>query len=217
MKHLGWICHGNISISASLLLKTRKKQDERNLELMVFSCRYNQRMKETGHNDACPGLDTRRADMTPYNVSRSAFDRRQLYYYRIIGSLPPDDANLHACAHLYASDRNSLFIVANHMDVTDRYTEGFRPTMGSLSHTVVFHVPGKDLMMTEEGSGERRWFCKEDWTTRAAGGRGIHQSRLVGPGGLHVGSSWQEGMVRVGRRRVKPEEEAKGRERTTKL
>lgn len=153
-------------------------------------------MKETGHNDPCPGLDTRKADMTPYNKSLSPFERRQLYYYRVIGTLPPDP-NMHACAHLYASDRNSLFIVANHLDVSDRFTEGFRATMASLSHTVVFHVSDKDLMMSD--GDNRKWFCKEDWTTRAAGGRGIHNGRLIAPGGLHVASSWQEGMVRVGR------------------
>jgi len=54
----------------------------------------------------------------------------------------------------------------------------------------------------EDGNGDgddRIWFCKEDWTTRAAVGRGIHQSRLIGPGGRHVASSWQEGLLRVGK------------------
>ena len=160
--------------------------------------RYLERMRETGHNDACPGLDTRKADMTPYNQSLSSFERRQLYYYRAIGELPPDP-NLHACAHLYASDRNSLFIVANHLDIADKFQGRFHAQMASLSHTVVFHVPAADLMMNED-NGDRRWFCKEDWTTRAAGGRGIHNSRLVGPSGIHVASTWQEGMVRVGKK-----------------
>lgn len=158
---------------------------------------YLQRMKETGHNDPCPGLDTRKVDMTVYNKPLSPFERRQLYFYRAIGTLPPDP-NIHACVHLYASDRNSLFIVANHLDVADSFSQGSKAQMASLSHTVVLHVPAADILMDAQGSEERVWFCKEDWTTRAAGGRGIHNSRLVGPGGLHVASTWQEGMIRVG-------------------
>jgi hypothetical protein len=52
--------------------------------------------------------------MTAYNTSRPTLERRQLQYYKIIGDMPSieDDANLHACAHLYASDRNGLFPVS---------------------------------------------------------------------------------------------------------
>ncbi|GAB7354168.1 hypothetical protein MBLNU459_g4722t1 [Dothideomycetes sp. NU459] len=157
---------------------------------------YWQRRRETGYNDAFPGLETRKVDMAAYNAPRSAFERRQLHFYRVLGALPADDANLHACAHLYASDRNSLFIVANHLDVGDAFT-----AMASLSHTVVFHTPAAQLLMIPEGGGEddRVWFAKEDWTSRAAGGRGIHHSRMIGPDGTHVASSWQEGMVRLGK------------------
>lgn len=160
-------------------------------------------MKETGYNDPCPGLDTRKVDMKPYNEPLAPLERRQLYYYRVIGEMP-SDPNLHACVHLYASDRNSLFIVANHLDVADSFQNKDRlAQMASLSHTVVFHVSATDLMMLEEcNDGERRWYCKEDWTTRAAGGRGMHNSRLVGPGGIHVAITWQEGMVRVGKKFV---------------
>jgi len=172
--------------------------------------------------------------MTPYNAHISSpFDKRQLLFYRIIeapsASHTPTqstnlnenadtNANLHACAHLYASDRNSLFIVAANLDVGERFTQ-----MASLSHTVVFHVPIADLLMTRptkelnshtdnyghhndnnnddnnKNDDRRIWFCKEDWTSRAAGGRGIHQSRIIGPNGKHVASSWQEGVVRVGK------------------
>ncbi|GAB7339204.1 hypothetical protein MBLNU457_5863t1 [Dothideomycetes sp. NU457] len=154
---------------------------------------YWKRRLETGENDAFPGLDSRKVDMTAYNEALEPFDKRQLYFYRLIGSLPADDPNLHACAHLYASDRNSLFIVMNNLNVGHRFTHA-----ASLSHTVVFHSAANDVLMMG-GEGERLWFCKEDWTTRAAGGRGIHQSRIVGPGGEHVASSWQEGVVRIGK------------------
>jgi hypothetical protein len=56
----------------------------------------------------------RKVDMTAYNKPRPTLERRQLQYYRVIGAMPSieDDANLHACAHLYASDRNGLFPVS---------------------------------------------------------------------------------------------------------
>lgn len=133
--------------------------------------------------------------MTPYNKPRNVFDRRQLHFYRVLGTLPPNP-NIHACAHLYASDRNSLFIVANHLDVGDTFT-----SMASLSHTVVFHTPfSKFLMHPDDGNEDAGvWFSKEDWTTRAAGGRGMHHCRMIGPGGVHVATSMQEGMVRIGK------------------
>lgn len=154
--------------------------------------RYNARRKSTGRNDAFPGLECRKVDMTRYNASLTAFDRRQLFLYRSLGDLPPDP-NIHACAHLYASDRNSLFIVANHLEISDKFTH-----MASLSHTVVFHCPVSQLMLQHQESGERTWFCQEVWTTRAAGGRATHHSRIIGPDGAHVASTFQEGMIRVG-------------------
>lgn len=157
-----------------------------------FVSRYHARRKATGHNDAFPGLESRKVDMTPYNASRSPLDRRQLFFYRVIGDLPPD-ANMHACAHLYASDRNSLFCVADFLDVGEKFTH-----MGSLSHTVVFHCPVPQMLLQDAQTGEKAWMCQEVWTTRAAVGRATHNSRLIGPGGVHVASTSQEGMLRVG-------------------
>ncbi|KAI4726223.1 Thioesterase/thiol ester dehydrase-isomerase [Aureobasidium sp. EXF-10728] len=151
---------------------------------------YNSRRRLTGRNDAFPGLECRKVDMTTYNTSLSPFDRRQLFFYRAIGDLPPDP-NMHACAHLYASDRNSLFIVGRHFEISDRFTH-----MASLSHTVVFHSPASHIML-QDRSG-KHWFSQEVWTTRAGGGRATHHSRIIGPGGTHVATTFQEGMIRVG-------------------
>lgn len=158
--------------------------------LILF--RYNARRNLTGRNDAFPGLESRKVDMTPINTSLSPFDRRQLFFYRAIGDLPLDP-NIHACAHLYASDRNSLFIVANHFGVSDRFTH-----MASLSHTVVFHSSALNILLQDQSSKEKHWFCQEVWTTRAGGGRATHHSRIIGPGGVHVATTFQEGMIRVG-------------------
>ena len=156
----------------------------------LIQARYNSRRRLTGRNDAFPGLESRKVDMTPYNASLSAFDRRQLFFYRAIGDLPPNP-NIHACAHLYASDRNSLFIVARHFEISDKFTH-----MASLSHTVVFHTPASDILL--QNHSEKHWICQEVWTTRAGGGRAMHHSRIIGPGGAHVATTFQEGMIRVG-------------------
>ena len=51
--------------------------------------------------------------MDAYNKNVSPLERKNLKYYSVIGSMPliKDDPNMHICAHLYASDRNSLFVM----------------------------------------------------------------------------------------------------------
>ncbi|KAH0345972.1 Thioesterase/thiol ester dehydrase-isomerase, partial [Aureobasidium melanogenum] len=171
------------------VLSGKKPEDWEELPSMDVPW-YNARRKATGQNDEFPGLECRKVDMTAYNNSLSPFDRRQLFFYRTIGDLPPDP-NIHACAHLYASDRNSLFVVANHFEVSEKFTH-----MASLSHTVVFHTPALHIMT--QSQSEKHWFTQEVWTTRAGGGRATHHSRIIGPGGTHVATSFQEGMIRVG-------------------
>jgi hypothetical protein len=190
------------------------------------------------HFNPIAGLHIRKVDMSKYNRNRHALDRKQLNFYTLRGSLPlptapyppsdsnekltlTRDANMHACAHLYASDRNSLFIVPNHLDRPRGYTR-----MASLSHTVIFHVGIKDLIMSpeprvdhpnadptfwEDGSlplcnleglegGDRdgrKWFAQEAWITRATGGRALHSSRMWDYGsGVHIATTFQDGLIR---------------------
>lgn len=106
------------------------------------------------HFNPIAGLHLRKADMTKYNEKRTALNRRQLTFYTPRGSLPlptapyppradstgklslTREANMHACGHLYASDRNSLFIVPNHLDLPRDYTR-WRPCRTVLSSTLV--------------------------------------------------------------------------------
>ncbi|KAI7500224.1 Thioesterase/thiol ester dehydrase-isomerase [Hortaea werneckii] len=159
---------------------------------------YWKRREETGFNDAFPGLEARKVDMGSYNDDRHPLDRRQLILYRTLGEMT-NDPNMHLCAHLYASDRNSLFIVANHFDVGDIFTQ-----MGSLVHTVVFHTGMKELLLGPSKGGmswlddpRGRWFCKEDFSDRIAAGRGLFHSKVWAPDGTHVISILQDGMIRV--------------------
>jgi acyl-CoA thioesterase len=191
------------------------------------------------HFNPIAGLHIRKADMTRYNANRSAIDRRQLLFYTLRGSLPlptapyppradstekltlTREANMHACAHLYASDRNSLFIVPNHLDRPRGYTR-----MASLSHSVVFHVGIKDLIMPAEpridhqnadptlwedgplplcnlegyDKGDkdgRKWYMQEAHLTRATGGRALHTSRMWDyDTGVHIATTFQDGLIR---------------------
>jgi acyl-CoA thioesterase len=178
-----------------------------------------------GHYNPLPGLHLRKVDMQAYNRTRQPLDRRQLIYYTPRGRLPAvstpsstKEANLHAIGHLFASDRNSLFIIPRMLDVGDKFTR-----MASLSHTVIFHVgidklampdeprgrhaaspptrppPGDDVDAWREPADEtkRKWFLQESWTTRSSGGRTLHTSRMWDPDtGLHLATTVQDGLIR---------------------
>lgn len=179
------------------------------------------------HFNPIAGLHLRKADMRAWNDGKAPAEKRQLTFYTLRGELPnatapsppppqstgikmsvTREANMHACAHLYASDRNSLYIIPNHLSLGRAYTR-----MASLSHTVIFHVGIRDMILPPEprihhpnadptlwdgspitlcnldggvdGDGARdkdkdgrKWFVQEAAVTRAEGGRGLHVSRL---------------------------------------
>jgi acyl-CoA thioesterase II len=154
-----------------------------------------------------PGLEMRRVEMSSFNKSKSPAGYRQLTYYRPIETLPPTDYNLHACAHLYASDRNSCFIISNALGFGDEVS-----AMASLSHSVVFHVGSKGLVLRDGA-----WWCQEARTPRSGGGRGMHESRIWDEKGVHVASTWQDGLVRSGRNQKQKWAWVEGMERLGKL
>jgi acyl-CoA thioesterase len=131
--------------------------------------------------------------MTAHNTS-DPLNYRTLSLYRPFGTLPVSQPNLHACAHLYASDKNSLFLVSNALGFGDHVG-----TMGSLSHSVVFHVRIEELLFQEErtkGGEKGEWCIQEASTSRSGQGRGMHESKIWNSRGVHVASTWQEGLVR---------------------
>jgi acyl-CoA thioesterase len=188
------------------------------------------------HFNPIAGLHIRKVDMAKYNNTRHPLDRRQLLFYTLRGALPlptapfppltggytlTREANMHACAHLYASDRNSLFIVPNHLDRPRDFTR-----MASLSHSVIFHVGIRDLVMPPEPrvnhpnadstlweneplslcnlegyqNGDqdgRKWFVQEAHVTRASEGRALHSSRMWDyDTGVHIATTFQDGLIR---------------------
>jgi acyl-CoA thioesterase len=147
--------------------------------------------------------------MTQYNqtdeVKRNPHLYRQLQFYRFRGS--PDEGsvgpqqkskddegeyeNLFACAHLYASDKNSLFIIPYALGRPDNWT-----TLVSLSLTVIFHQHGNQLRMIDRDSGERKWFLEEFRTSRSGENRALHETRLWTADGILLATAVQDGLVR---------------------
>jgi acyl-CoA thioesterase len=160
---------------------------------------YRQRLSEgTVKEKVFPGAEIRKVDMTRYNERINRADEyRQLHFYCIVGNAGPD-LNLHACAHLYASDRNSMYLIPN---AVKEWGQPGMVSMSSLSHTVVFHTGGEGLRWKEEEEeeehGEKGYFCQEAWTSRSGGNRAVHESRIWSREGLLVATTLQDGVVRV--------------------
>ncbi|KAL9106852.1 MAG: hypothetical protein Q9227_008185 [Pyrenula ochraceoflavens] len=168
----------------------------------------------------CPGVEMRKPDLESWHQEKRAFAGmtpgpgayRLLHLYRIIdddgvgersdllgleGNEYWDQVNLHACAHLYASDRNGLFLIARALGFGGG---AFRVT--SLSHSVVFHAPPEEFLMTRGEGEQRRWFVQEAWSSVSGGNRGMHESRLwrwdeESKQGALIAGTWQDGMVRL--------------------
>ena len=127
-----------------------------------------------------------KVDMTAYNAGRPVHDRRELLLYRLRAPLPSDDANAHVAAHAYVADRNGLLMAGNHI--------GFGHAFGraaSLSYSFVMHVAAEGAVMREEEG----WWIQEVWFPRAAAGRGIVESKIWSPKGVHVATEYQDGLV----------------------
>lgn len=194
--------------------------------------------KTKKNHDAFPGLQCRKVDMREWNAQRHPMERRQLIFYRMIFDREKGESekekeeegmnmnmNMQLCAHLYASDRNSLFIVANLFDLGDLFTN-----MSSLSHTVIFHAEEGEMRFGSSTSektttttttkrtkspfhkannddGGGRWFCMEVFGSRIHGGRAVHNCRIFNDEGVHIATCMQDGLIRFAGDPQKPTEE----------
>ena len=158
--------------------------------------RYRARLRREGRVDDFPGLRCKEVDLKEWNEGKAPLERRKLYFYTPIGEVPPasECPNLHAIAHLYASDRNSLYLIPNILGKGDDWTQ-----LASLNINVVFHGTLRDLSVSRDKQGDERWFCQEAQVGWIGGGRGLHQSRIWSPEGGLLASCWQEGLVRFGK------------------
>ncbi|KAK5085161.1 hypothetical protein LTR05_004440 [Lithohypha guttulata] len=180
-----------------------------------------EKWKQRGN--AYPGLEMRKVDMTGYNVKavagaiddngEAARKWRLLILYRIVldeeeemqhvkelaaegkrKKTGADDVlNLHAIGHLYASDRNSLFLAQRALGFEKQLGQ-----VGSLSHTVNFHTHASALSMVDTKVGRRKEYAQEAWCSNSGADRVCHNSRLwdVETGQI-LASTVQDGMMRM--------------------
>jgi acyl-CoA thioesterase len=185
---------------------------------------YAEVIKHYPEHRTFPGLDIRKADLSRRNAPAAPLAWRQLNYYRAVGSLPPHLPNLHCAAHLYASDRNSLFLISHAMGFGNKLAK-----IASLCHSVQFHTgsagllldpepraPQQAVAITESGDAAavhgnanlpdaRGWFVQEAWSPRSGEQRGLHESKIWSPEGEHIATTFQDGLVKKaegGRKRM---------------
>lgn len=167
-----------------------------------------------------PGMDVRKVDMMGYNNTESVREHpetfRQLHFYSMKGTpeYPPTSRNsselkakdqsgvydnLYACAHIYASDKNSALLIPNALGNTNFLS------IASLTVTFIFHQHGEPLRMVDwstspaQGTTENihnRWFVQEAWTPRSGENRAVHESWLWSPGGTLLASTLQDSLLR---------------------
>lgn len=135
-----------------------------------------------------PICDMKKVDMSSYNIGKPLHERRELILYRLLEPLPPDDdANSHIVVHAYTADRNGLLMLGNQMGIGKKFGRA-----ASLSYSLVVHVNATDATMKGDG-----WWIQEVMFPRAAAGRGIVESKLWSPEGVHVATEYQDGLVQA--------------------
>ncbi|KAK4555025.1 hypothetical protein LTR86_007791 [Recurvomyces mirabilis] len=188
--------HLDLEKEYATVLKGKKPSEHEEMPGVDAPWYWDFTARNNGYTDPFPGLELRKVDMSAYNRNKTShgLEHRNLKMYSVRGRMPSvkEDPNMHVCAHLYASDRNSLFVISNHLGVGNAYSQ-----MGSLSHKVIFHADASELNMLDSVTNQPRWFCQESWTGGARQGRGIHHSRLWRDNGLHLATTLQDGMMRL--------------------
>lgn len=176
------------------------------VSLLRLSCRFTKEQLEKAH--PIPGLYTKLPSMSAFNDTRSALDRRTLLFYTTVGDMPPinEAPTLHAAAHIYASDRNSLEMIAHHCGF-----DKTRGAMSSLSFMIIFHTTPSGYAFQESAArpgqdGAEQWYIQEVSGDRLADGRGNHRSRIFDRNGQHVATTLQDGLIRI---KFRDEAEAK--------
>jgi acyl-CoA thioesterase len=148
--------------------------------------------KENYLTQSFPGMITSVLNMDDFHKNQHPLLRRNLYVYSTLDERKSSavDPNLAACAHMYHSDRESVWGMVRNFDLLD-----VLDFAASLSHTIIFHA-GPDRLAFQGKEG-RRWFYLETGADRLADGRGLHQGRIFDASGYHVASTLQDGAIRL--------------------
>jgi acyl-CoA thioesterase len=150
-----------------------------------------------------PAMFTSFLPFEALHKTQAPIDRTNLYIYSAQGEpTSTPDPNLDACAHLYHSDRESIWSILRSYELLDVLT-----VASSLSHTVIFHG-GPEKLAFHDSRG-RRFFFQETFGRRLSDGRGLHEGRIYDGDGNHVVSTMQDGAFKLN---WKSEEQMKKRE-----
>jgi len=157
---------------------------------------------------AFPGMITSILPIEAHHQKTNPIKRQNLYVYSSIedGSFTKNP-NLDACAHLYHSDRESVWGIVRQYELLDTLDSA-----ASLSHTVVFHSSPDQIRFNKGGT--RNWFYLETGSERVSDGRGLHQGRIYDEDGNHIATTMQDGGIRLSKL---SEEDIKERERKLNL
>jgi Thioesterase-like superfamily len=148
--------------------------------------------QEPCYSSAFAGVYTSILDFDKVHKQLSPLNRHNLYIFSTIyDDNSPFDPNLDACAHLYHSDRESVWSILRQFDLLD-----VLDVASSLSHTVVFHA-GADKLRFRGEDGKRKWFYQETWSKRLSDARSLHEGRIYDGNGYHVASTMQDGAIRL--------------------
>lgn len=179
-----------------------------------------QYVKENITEREFPGVDVRKVDMKNHNqseeVKRNPEMYRQLHLYslkglpeQLYGSISMKDLeakdqsgeydNLYACAHMYASDKNSVPL-APHALGHPNFT-----AIASLTLMVIFHQRGDALRMIDWDTASnqhsddlpKKWFLQEAWTPSSGDNRATHESYLWSPNGTLLATTLQDSLLRI--------------------
>lgn len=166
-----------------------------------------------------PGVDVRKVDMMDYNSTKYVKQHperyRQLSLYSLKGSpeypatpesildLKAKDQsgeydNLYACAHMYASDKNSVLLTPRALGNTNFIS------IASLTLTVIFHQHGEALRMIDWNAEPtwnkeelpKKWFFQEGKSPRSGDNRAVHESWLWSPDGTLLATTIQDSLLR---------------------
>lgn len=140
-----------------------------------------------------PGLQTSVLPMPKVHEKQGTpLHRENLYFFSALSEPSADpDYNLEACAHLYHSDRESIFAIVKSYELMD-----VLEVASSLSHTVVFHVGGEELAFHDK-NGNRRWFYQETKSQRISDGRALFQGKIYNRAGVQVATMMQDGAFKL--------------------
>ena len=139
-----------------------------------------------------PGLQTSVLPMPKIHDTKKPLERQNLYFFTALTEPSADpDYNLEACAHLYHSDRESIFAIVKSYELMD-----VLEVASSLSHTVIFHVGGPEIAFHDQ-SGKRRWFYQETYSQRISDGRALFQGKIYNRDGTLVATLMQDGAFKL--------------------